>query len=161
MNLFSVNRQSRVMRKALSLSYKVQNFAIWYEPGSGMRFCETNQTVIFKQCLDTSSNCKYLDSTLQICKKPDAAKNLGCLQTCQLCNGKGTIIYEHSVNIGIQSIFPRLTVLIYIWTTDKCATGDHSCLPLADCNPEGNTFRCTCKKGYQGDGVISCTGKLA
>ncbi|XP_055995560.1 fibulin-1-like isoform X2 [Ostrea edulis] len=121
-----INRQSRVMRKALSLSYKVQNFAIWYEPGSGMRFCETNQTVIFKQCLDTSSNCKYLDSTLQICKKPDAAKNLGCLQTCQLCN-------------------------------DKCATGDHSCLPLADCNPEGNTFRCTCKKGYQGDGVISCT----
>lgn len=41
---------------------------------------------------------------------------------------------------------------------DKCATGEHNCHKLADCNPTPEGFLCTCKKGYKGDGVTSCTG---
>ncbi|XP_062603331.1 fibulin-2-like isoform X1 [Saccostrea cucullata] len=123
-----INEEFKLIRRASSPSYKVQNFAIWYEPASGMRLCETNNTIVFKQCIDTSSNCKYLNSTLQICQKPEAAKNLGCLKTCQLCNH-----------------------------VDKCETGEHNCNRLAECKANGDNFQCTCKKGYEGDGVKSCT----
>lgn len=120
------NENPGVIRRDAPVSYRVQNFAMWYEPGSGMRFCETNQSAVFEQCIDTSSNCQYLSATLQICNKPVAAKNLGCIKTCRLCN-------------------------------DKCATGEHNCHKLADCNPTPEGFLCTCKKGYKGDGVTSCT----
>ncbi|XP_022286326.2 uncharacterized protein LOC111099195 [Crassostrea virginica] len=117
---------SQLSKRNTPVSYKVQNFALWYEPASGMRFCETNQSVVFQQCIDTSVNCPYLKTALRICEKPDAAKNLGCLKTCNLCH-------------------------------DKCATGENNCHSLADCHTAEDSFTCLCRKGYEGDGVTSCS----
>lgn len=145
---------------------------MWYEPGSGMRFCETNQSAVFEQCIDTSSNCQYLSSTLQICKKPDAAKNLGCIKTCRLCNSMYNIIqftrdFDSNTRVTILKLYPSCKIpYLYLkkningWShvSDKCATGEHNCHRLADCKPTTEGFICTCKKGYEGDGVTSCTG---
>ena len=42
---------------------------------------------------------------------------------------------------------------------DECATGTHNCNNQALCSNTQGGFKCSCKKGYTGNGV-SCTGEL-
>ena len=41
---------------------------------------------------------------------------------------------------------------------DPCTTGDNKCNKNADCTPVGDSYTCSCKPGYKGDGV-TCTSK--
>ena len=39
---------------------------------------------------------------------------------------------------------------------DECAEGTHTCHANADCVDTIESYECTCKEGYSGDGVTSC-----
>lgn len=38
------------------------------------------------ECMDTSTECDYLNRTFNICQDPDAVKKSGCKRTCQYCD---------------------------------------------------------------------------
>lgn len=42
---------------------------------------------------------------------------------------------------------------------DECLTGSYSCHPRAQCVNAYGSYACTCVAGYQGDGLLSCSGK--
>lgn len=42
---------------------------------------------------------------------------------------------------------------------DECAIGEYSCHPKANCVDKYEGYDCVCKKGYWGDGKITCEGK--
>ena len=43
---------------------------------------------------------------------------------------------------------------------DECTENLDNCHEKADCTDLEGSFRCTCKSGYEGDGVDSCNGKF-
>ena len=42
---------------------------------------------------------------------------------------------------------------------DECSTAVHSCVSLATCYNTDGGYNCTCKTGFNGDGMTSCTGE--
>ena len=42
---------------------------------------------------------------------------------------------------------------------DECETDTNNCHELATCIDEVGNFTCTCNDGWEGDGIINCTGK--
>ena len=49
--------------------------------------------------------------------------------------------------------------ILVIIDIDECSTNSHSCDVNADCSNTQESYTCTCKAGYSGDG-ISCSGTL-
>lgn len=48
---------------------------------------------------------------------------------------------------------------ILLWFTDQCLAGQNDCDPHAVCKPTRKSYRCVCKKGWEGNGR-SCAGTL-
>ena len=52
-----------------------------------------------------------------------------------------------------------LPILIFS-ASNRCLDGTHNCHQNAWCLYTSlNTTRCTCKTGYEGDGILSCNSK--
>jgi len=73
-------------------------------------------------------------------------------------------ILAHSVQPRVDDFHEfnlQLTVHYFTGTdTDECATGANNCSPYADCLNTVDSYTCTCRAGYIGNGT-SCTGKPA
>jgi len=60
---------------------------------------------------------------------------------------------DHTLSI---KKFSGDTSLVFL-DIDECANGTHNCSVNAVCNNTRGSYNCTCKDGFQVDG-ISCTG---
>ena len=73
---------------------------------------------------------------------------------------KGQYIFSlscwiHLVEANLLSMITHFEVS----DINECTDGSHNCNINADCNNTPGSFTCSCKAGYQGDGII-CTGKI-
>ena len=58
--------------------------------------------------------------------------------------------------VGTELFHTNLNVCVDV---DECATAEHNCDVAADCENMDGYFYCSCKQGYNGDG-INCLGKF-
>ena len=61
-----------------------------------------------------------------------------------------------AVKLFVRYIF--LTLELSFIDVDECMINTHNCDINAVCNNTEGSHNCTCKPGYSGDGISSCTG---
>ena len=68
----------------------------------------------------------------------------------------GVILILLAVKLFVRYIF--LTLELSFIDVDECMINTHNCDINAVCNNTEGSHNCTCKPGYSGDGISSCTG---
>ena len=104
---------------------------------------------------------QIVPTSLEVTTAPVTQVTLGmALLTVQVCVNwfLAALIKKNFCSCFIIHVF-FVFVFVFFTDVDECILGTHNCDMNANCTNSVGSFNCTCREGFEGDGLV-CTGTI-